>query len=160
MKILSPLSIVLLLFSISSCDLLEDTDLNPIYFLECEVDGTKFRAQTKNETGLSWFSGPTGDMYTISGQDTPADFNVSLTFFRSLGTGKIATEVNVNSILTSIAYFTDNKTYVTKGGSGCINLDILTDDAAEGTFEASMENLHNPSDKVEITNGKFKVTAN
>lgn len=141
-----------------SCSLLEDTDLNPVYFFECEIDGEFYRAQTNAEAFMTLNSG-SQDGYTVTGQDVPNDFHVDLYLFESLGEGKIAVNTNVNSILTSIALFKYNKSYGASidGGSGCVNVDVLTSNSCEGTFEGVVVELHDKTEIRHITNGRFKV---
>lgn len=141
-----------------SCDLLEDTDLNPIYFFECEIDGEFYRAQTNAEAFMTLNSG-SQDGYTVSGQDTPNDFHVDLYLFKSLGEGKVPVNTNVNTILTSIALFKDNKSYSASidGGGGFVNVDILTSNSCEGTFEGVVVELQNMTEIRHLTNGRFKV---
>jgi len=141
-----------------SCSLLEDTDLNPIYFFECEIDGEFYRAQTNAEAFMTLSSG-SPDGYSVTGQDVPNDFHVDLYLFMSLGEGKIPVKTNVNSILTSIALFKDNKSYgaAVEGGSGCVNVDLLTSNSCEGTFEGVVVELHDETEIRHITNGRFKV---
>jgi hypothetical protein len=153
-----PISLVALALLFWSCDdLLEDTDLNPIYFVECEIDGEKFRAQTNNNAWLSW-TGIVGGEYTIIGQNVTVDKSIVITLFEQLGEGEISTGVNVNSYLTDISYFHDNKTYLAnENGGGTIFIESLTDEEAVGTFEGILGELNGNGDPVVITKGKFKV---
>lgn len=155
---LAKLVFSLIFLSIMSCSLLEDTDINPVYFFECEIDGEFYRAQTNAEAFMVLSSG-SPDGYTVSGQDTPKDFHVDLYLFMSLGEGKIPVNTNVNTILTSIALFMDNKSYSASidGGSGCVNVELLTSNACEGTFEGVVVELKDKIEKRTITNGRFKV---
>jgi hypothetical protein len=141
-----------------SCSLLEDTDLNPIYFFECEIDGEFYRAQTNAEASMTLASG-SPDGYTVTGQDVPNDFHVDLYLFESLGEGKIPVNTNVNSILTSIALFKDNKSYSASidGGGGYVHVELLTGNSCEGTFEGVVVEVQNKTETRHLTNGRFKV---
>lgn len=143
---------------LTSCDALEDTDLDPVYFVECEIDGEFHRAQTNDEAYMH-FSDHNPDSYTVIGKDIPKDFHVSLYLFRQLGEGKIATKTNVNNLLTSIGLFEDGKAYsaIAKGGSGCVVVESLGDETCEGTFEGTVVEIEDEIEKKVITNGVFKV---
>lgn len=161
MRALYFLFVLSLIFLFSGCDLFEDTDLNPIYFVECEVDGDKKRAQTKQEAYMTWFA-HVGDQYGITGQDVTSGFHVSLTLFKQLGEGRIPIGTKVGSYLTDISLFRSGKTYtaVQHGGSGWVDVEKLTDTEAEGTFEADLIELQGGQETVTIRNGKFKVVTN
>lgn len=161
MSLLRFTSLIILTFIFSGCDLLEDTDLNPIYFVECEVDGDKKRAQTKQEAYLTWFA-ITGDQYSVTGQDQISNFHISLTLFKVLGEGRIPIGTKVGIYLTDISLFRGGKTYtaVQHGGSGWVDVEKLTDTEAEGTFEADLIELQGGQETVSIRNGKFKVITN
>lgn len=154
------LSFAVLMLILSGCDLFEDTDLNPVYFVECEVDGDKKRAQTKQEAFMTWFA-ITGDQYAVTGQDQVSNFHISLTLFKQLGEGRIPIGTKVGSYLTDISLFRSGKTYtaVQHGGSGWVDVEKLTDTEAEGTFEADLIELKDGQETVTIRNGKFKVIA-
>lgn len=146
------------LFISTSCgDLLKDTDFDPIYYVECDIDGEFFRAQTNNNAWMIWYA-HIGDEYEVIGQDVPNDMQVILTLFEQLGENEICAGTNVNSYLTDITYYHDNKSYsALRGGGGCVDVERLTDTEVEGTFEAMVADLKNPSDMKEITNGLFYV---
>ena len=158
MKITTILLCATITLLFTACDLVEDTDLNPIYFMECEIDGQYYRAQTNDEAFLN-NSVNNPDSYIVTGHDIPADFHVDLYLFRSLGEGKIATGIEVNTLLTSIGLFMDGKSYsaVLEGGGGCVTIDFLSDDRCEGTFEGTVVELWEETEKRVITNGSFKV---
>lgn len=139
-------------------DIFKDTDLDPIYYVECDIDGEPWRAQTNNDAWMGWTGIVSGEYY-VTGQTVETDQAINMTLFEQLGESKIVTGTNVNSYLTDIAYFNDNKTYngVTSGGSGCVTVTRLTDDEVEGTFEGTLVNIRNSSESKEITNGVFYV---
>ena len=144
--------------SLTSCIDLEDTDFNPVYFLECDIDGEFFRAQTNADAWMTW-TRSLADQYTVAGQVEQDDMQVSITSFESLGEGEIQTGTNVQSYLTNIAYFHDNKTYVATetGGGGSFRIELLTEEECEGTFEGKLVDIRDATNMVEITNGRFKV---
>jgi hypothetical protein len=159
MKNTIQLLFILSLFTLGSCeDLLKDTDLNPIYYVECDIDNESFRAQTNNNAWLIWFA-HIGDEYEIIGQNTPKDMQINLTLFGQLGETTIHAGTEVNTILTNISYFHDNKSYnaLEPGGSGFVNVESLSDTEATGTFQATLVNRKDNTDIKKITNGKFYV---
>lgn len=145
-------------FGFMSCDLLEDTDVDPKFFLECEIDGKMYRAQTNDEAFMST-SQHNPDKYVVTGHDIPKDFHVDLDLFRQLGEDKISVGVNINNILTSISLFMDSKTYSANapGGSGCINVVFLSETQCEGTFSGVLVEILEETETRVITNGSFKV---
>jgi hypothetical protein len=147
------------IFTFQSCEeLLNDTDLNPIYYVECNIDNDSFRAQTNKNAWLIWFA-HIGDEYEVIGQDTPNDMQINLTLFGQLGEATIQAGTEVNTYLTNIVYFHDDKTYsaLESGGSGFVTVESLSDSETTGTFQATLVNTKDISDVKKITNGKFYV---
>lgn len=151
------------LFSLESCEelggLLEDSDLNPTYFVECDMNGVQYRAQTNNNAWLSWFATPGQGEFVVNGNVSSQDKIFNFNSFASLGATRVPVGTTVNSYLTDINYFVGDLDYsaLKPGGSGYVEFDILNADAAEGTFGAVLVNAKDASDKIEVTNGKFKV---
>lgn len=159
MKYLRHLSWLIFSLALISCEeLFEDTALNPIYYVECDINGDKYRAETNNNAWLSWVGIVQGE-YIINSNISHQNKILNFNSFKSLGEGRIQVGTNVNSYLTDINYFWGDKDYsaLKSGGSGYIEVDLLTDDQAEGTFKATLVNVKDGSDLLEITNGKFKV---
>ena len=152
------LFIILITSCLMSCGILEDTDVDPIYYLECEIDGNHFRAQTNDEAFMST-SLHNPDTYVVTGQDIAKDFQVNLDLFMQLGEGKILVATNVNNLLTSISLFMGGKSYnaILSGGEGCVVVQSLSETDCEGTFEGIVIERDNENDKKVITNGRFKV---
>ncbi|WP_341225817.1 hypothetical protein [uncultured Arcticibacterium sp.] len=154
--------LLLLLSSLvfTSCEeIFEDTDLNPIYFIECEMNGETFRAQTNNNASMHWFATPMESELVVNGNISSQDKIFNFNMFPSLGATRVPVGTNVNSYLSNISYFHDDKDYsaLESGGDGYVDFEILTATNAEGTFEATLVNREDLSDIIEITNGKFKV---
>lgn len=155
--------LLLLALVSTSCDeIFEDTDLNPIYFIECEMNGESFRAQTHNNAAMHWFATPMESELTVNANVTSQDKIFNFNMFPSLGASRVQVGTNVNSYLTNISYFHDDKDYsaLETGGDGYVDFEILTAANAEGTFEAILVNRDDLSDIIEVTNGRFKVKSN
>ena len=140
------------------CNALEDTDLNPVYFVECEIDGELHRAQTNDEAFMQ-LSLVNPNSYTVTGQDIPKDFHIDLYLFRDLGEGKIPVNTMAGNLLTSIGLFEGGKSYSASvmGGEGCVNVASLTENSCEGTFEGVVVEIRDEVEKKVITNGVFMV---
>lgn len=143
---------------IVSCDVLDDAELEPEYFVECEVDGKMYQALTKAEAYMAT-SIVNPDRYVVTGLDAHSEFHIDLNLFRQLGEGKIAAGTNINNLLTSISLYMDGKTYsaVAEGGEGCVQVDLLTDTRCEGSFEGVLVEILEENETKVITNGRFKV---
>lgn len=147
-----------IVFCLSACGVLDDTEFNPTYFVECTVDGTAYRAETNQEAYLV-FQTQVGSQYEVIGQDQVSDFQINLTLFEELGLGETCVGEEVNGVLTDISLFTEGKTFtaVEHGGSGCVDVTVLTDEEAEGTFEGLVKDLDDATDERLIEDGSFKV---
>ncbi|KPM49640.1 hypothetical protein AFM12_03340 [Jiulongibacter sediminis] len=150
-------------FSLQSCedlgDIFEDTDLNPIYFVECKLNGETYRAQTNNNAWLSWSAFPGEGGFDVTSNISSEDKIFNFNSFASLGATKVPVGTVVNSYLTNITYFVGDLDYsaLETGGSGYVDFEVLEDDYTEGTFEATLVNRKDLDDKIEVTEGVFKV---
>ena len=155
---MKPLTFPLLFFILISFSSCEDSFLNPIYYFECEIDGEMFRAETNNDAWLSYFSDEDG-AYSIIGERVDIDRSMTLNLFGSLGETKILVGTNVNNYIANIVLFDKDKSYngTEPGGSGFVDVTVLTSENSEGTFEAVLVNSVDNSDVRKITHGKYKV---
>jgi hypothetical protein len=109
MKTSFALLVFFALFLFLSCGLLEDTALDPMCFVECDIDGQGFRAQSNHKAFMRWFPN-LQDQYEVTRQDLSSDFHFNLTLFKELGANNICTGTKVHIYLTDISLFMDGKT--------------------------------------------------